>query len=510
MAESMKLMDLLMTLKMDTSEYETQLKHINNQTKQLMKDMSGPVGNLRKQELTEEYSAGVKRANQILKVRSQYKAINELAQQNNLSTAQLSNMFEKYNVTFSKLNGRYKIQNSLTKENLKGTKQLDGIIQNIGKKLKGFDFNKLSAGLGLGMAAGFMQGLIAPALRLMGVFDIIGLGLELLFLPFAEDMLDMALLFVDLVEKIPDWMKRIFGWATGIATVIAGVGSFITLLGLALPGITVTLMGFFKGIAALLGLGTAGTGLFVGFKALFSAFKSGDTEAVSKSIEEITDNVSSIDFKKVFSDLWGSLEGAWGWIEKKWETLMGFFGDIKGFFSKIFDSSQQTELGNRIDDAYKTYLAPYFGDSGILSNLIKGQLKLIGGFITADIPTMMSGVNNLFMAVDGAFTELLSWLGIDLDMELPNWVTSIVKAFADIPRLVWESWKTSWQNYFADPKWKEWTSKIGPQVNPQAVAGMQGVGGMVNSGNITVNVAKMSAEDILRLQKYTNMKQLGN
>ena len=107
--------------------------------------------------------------------------------------------------------------------------------------MRGFRMEMLGVmffGMALTRAIG---GLAGKSIEWMGVMDVLGAALGILFLPLAEKLLDWAIKFMDWVDQLTESQKA---WYSKIALVIAGVGLLITVIGTLGLGIGSLIMAF--------------------------------------------------------------------------------------------------------------------------------------------------------------------------------------------------------------------------------------------------------------------------
>ena len=149
-------------------------------------------------------------------------------------------------------------------------KRFDGIV----KKARG---SMLFLGLSIMFFGQQLQrtaeGLLRPAAELVGIFDIFGVTLELLFLPVMLALLPLFIGLLDVVSSMPDWLKLLIGAFMVFVFVLGGIlataGQLLT-LGAGLAGMDTALIGMPATIATVknaLGGGRLGLigalGLFV-------------------------------------------------------------------------------------------------------------------------------------------------------------------------------------------------------------------------------------------------------
>ena len=102
----------------------------------------------------------------------------------------------------------------------------------------------------------FFKGLLKPAMNLVGIFELWGITLSLLFLPTALKLLDLFLPLMDFLISLPDPIKEIIGnfalLGVGIGGLLFLVGMFTLGLGslaLAWGTITTVVLPFLAGLA---------------------------------------------------------------------------------------------------------------------------------------------------------------------------------------------------------------------------------------------------------------------
>ena len=80
----------------------------------------------------------------------------------------------------------------------------------------------------------FFQGLLQPALDIVGVFDVFTTTLQILFLPVALQILDWALWLMDRVGGLSEFWKKFIGWVA-LGGVILGTALTIASIPLSTP-----------------------------------------------------------------------------------------------------------------------------------------------------------------------------------------------------------------------------------------------------------------------------------
>jgi len=166
-----------------------------------------------------------------------------------------------------------------------------------------------------GMAiTGAFTGLLAPALKLSGVFELISTVLGLFFLPFALALLDVILPLADSMLNMSDETKVLIGW---IAMAAAGFGLFMMVggqlvLGLGgLVGAFLALVGPILGVIGPTGLALAAfAGLDTGlnFVDMLSKAWTFLKEAISAVWKKILENEQ---VKQVLEDLGFDIDNMW-------------------------------------------------------------------------------------------------------------------------------------------------------------------------------------------------------
>ena len=224
---------------------------------------------------------------------------------------------------------------------------------------------------GLGIKRAF-QGLLSPALELVGVFDIFTTTLQILFLPVALMILDWAIWLMDKVANLSDFWKKLIGWFA-IGGVILGTALFLFgMLSLGIAGITMAFSGLISTVSNLFGGGAIG-GLMSAILVLIPGLSG--LGWVSEKLKTIWDSIMDSPFGEKIKGIWekiktkvtevigkiktllaeqgislddmikklglgeGGLGGMWDKLKKKWDDdIKPMLTGLQESFKKITDN----------------------------------------------------------------------------------------------------------------------------------------------------------------------------
>lgn len=259
--------------------------------------------------------------------------------------------------------------------------------------MRGFRMELLSTMFfGMALQRVFM-GLLDPALKAAGVFDLIGAVLEVTFLPIAIVLLEVLLPIADWFINLPDNVKLAIGALVLIIGVAGAVLAAISMLGLGLGGLTLALGG--TGTAA----GAAGGGLLGIIPAI------GGVLAALAPLAPLILGVIA-----VLGLLWLA-----------WQTN---FANIREFFAGVAEA-----IGNILKG---------------LSKVFEGVFDIIIGIVNLDADKVMEGFKKM---ASGIYTIVVEGFGrilyeiiafaVRVVEAIANGIRGAIDWFARLPGFIW-------------------------------------------------------------------------
>ena len=249
---------------------------------------------------------------QFAQQRKQLALRQKLASQIDIDKTKNMGFFEVLMMNFDAWRGMNEAQIGFTKTGGK----TGNIVRNLTHGMRGFRMEMLGVMFfGMGMQRMFM-GLLQPALETAGVFELISLVLELMFLPIALLILELLFPFIEWFINLPEPVRlaagalALFGVILGtalffIGTMALGLGSLIQLFGL-IGSPILAAIGVIGTLISVLGIGFLLTviGLIIASLALlFIAFKENGA-AIMRAIDGVFNVLSDI-----FDDIRGVISG---------------------------------------------------------------------------------------------------------------------------------------------------------------------------------------------------------
>lgn len=95
-------------------------------------------------------------------------------------------------------------------------KEVASNSKNAARALMPFRMELLGVMFGARMVSDAFLGLLRPAFEMVGIFDILGTSLAVLFLPTAEAVLDWVLRFADFIMSLPQPVQQLIGAVVGM------------------------------------------------------------------------------------------------------------------------------------------------------------------------------------------------------------------------------------------------------------------------------------------------------
>ena len=222
--------------------------------------------------------------------------------------------------------------------------------------LRGFRMEMLGVMFfGMGLAR-FFTGLLQPALKLVGLFEIWGAVLGVLFLPIALKLLEVLLPIMDWLIVLPEPVKM----AIGIFVLLAAIFfNMIFLIGMFALGIGSLIQAF--GGMAVIGPFIAGVG------AVISA-SIGLIIAILAIVVAVV-----IGFALAWKENFGKIKG---WVQLMWVGIKQTFKGIVQFFKSIWMIISGLFSGNsdKIIEGFKLM-------GKAIMNILKGVLRFVGGLL---------------------------------------------------------------------------------------------------------------------------------
>ena len=257
----------------------------------------------------------------------------------NKSVEKVNKVYERVTTTTGRLNEK--------------TGEYGDVITKVQQRQRRFQMQWLSI-LFFGMAMNRMfHGLIKTSLEWVGITELMSETMGIIFLPVAEELLNILLPILEWFIEMPDSTKKLIGWIAVFGMVLGGVLSAVGQLALGLAGISWLTAGSSAGSTFLTGLkGKLGGINWGSFLKLAGA---------TISIGLLLDDISKNNFIGSLGDL-GMLVGTLGFGSKAlgkvapWLIVGGFvlkllsedefMASIIAFFIKVAD--QIIALGEKI------------------------------------------------------------------------------------------------------------------------------------------------------------------
>lgn len=244
-----------------------------------------------------------------------------------------------------------------------------------------------------------MTGLLRPAFKVAGVFDVISSTLEVLFLPIALDVLDWVLQMQDKIFGLDEETKNLIGRLALVASALGAVLLIGGQLGLALQSLKIFVMGL-TSVLSVIGLG--GFIALLGAAAAAVGMLTAEGETMSEKWKNFTDDLDEM------------LPELFEWTEKAAGKLVGFlssmFSKISTWFvttdwSKVWDNV--FEVGSKLGSKIKSFMGTAsdkmekatdqqdnkkFWDS--LFEFTDGMTETISDFISSTVNAMSDELND--------------------------------------------------------------------------------------------------------------------
>ena len=303
-------------------------------------------------------------------------------------------------------------------------------IEDITRASRRFKMELLSVMFfGLGIKR-FFQGLLQPALDIVGVFDVFTTTLQILFLPVALQILDWALWLMDRVGGLSDFWKKFIGWVA-LGGVILGTALFLFgMLGLGIAGIVMAFGGLISTVSKLFGGGALG-GLMAALLVIIPGLSG--LGWISEKLKVIWDSIADSPVGQKIREIWDKIKvkvsdvidniknklaeygikvddiikkmglgedgflGIWDKIKKKWDDdIKPMLEGLKESFKKITDNlpSLTTSLNLLVESLKKLGSALEFISKHrvILGILAGGALGSVAGPLGTVVGAVAGGV----------------------------------------------------------------------------------------------------------------------
>ena len=266
----------------------------------------------------------------------------------------------------------------------------------------------------------FFTGLLRPALELTGIFDLMKIALQLLFLPIALVLLDFLIPFVEMILNLSDGTKLLIGkfvligvvlgvFLFVLATVLLGVGGLIlvfgglfTIIDKLIPDIRIMGVNMSSFIEAGIGISLVSTafdflrsiidrvlGTLLGFSFVKQLMeKLGIQIDKSKTPWENLKDIVKTALSKIRAQIGltgGTAEGGFTWLEKKIELVKRIVRLTFKLWEKRMEELGLKDFTKSINDmviAIKQITPPLEIFAAVLEGIAK-SIKTIGPFVKA-------------------------------------------------------------------------------------------------------------------------------
>ena len=290
----------------------------------------------------------------------------------------------------------------------------------------------------------FFKGLLTPAMKMVGVFDILNATLGIVFLPIVLTLLDPLLKLSTFLINLSDKTKMFLGWIA-----VGGVilGGFLFLFGMFGLGIGSLILAF-SSLFRLFGDIGAGLGGFLGGLLDMIPGVDGASDALGglgkfAGILIPLIGTGSLIGKGIawlvskFKEFWQTIKGTGAWAE-----LTGGFGKLGGMFGTIKDSIDeafggiQGKMGNFVDDFLKKWVKKLGGkiEEGetpfkAFKRVILEQIEEIKKAFTGEATEEEGGIVGTIQDMATSFGDL--WEKVK-DIDFTKMADSFVKLAASL------------------------------------------------------------------------------
>src|SRR3990167_292761 len=268
---------------------------------------------------------------------------------------------KKVTSTVEELRGNMrKISTVTEKFNKNGTKT-GTVLKETTKRFQRFRMELLSSMFGAMMIKGAMESLLAPAMQMTGMFDLISTVLSVFFLPTALALLDALIPIMNLFLSAPEWLQLAIGGFVLLVAALASVVYVASAMGLFLDQLFNSFVSIRQVFAPFLQLfAGASLGVILAFIAIIA--------------------VALVGFWLAWKENLGNIKG---WVQVIWQGVKDAFAGIGRVLKGIKD----------------LFVGLFSGDS----------TKMKEGFMT-----IISGIVLLFKGLIGILIGLVVTLGISL------------------------------------------------------------------------------------------------
>ncbi len=281
-----------------------------------------------------------------------------------------------------------------------GGKSANG-LRRLTHGLRGFRMEMLGVMFfGMGLAQ-FFKGLLSPAMKLSGLFEVFTITLQTLFIPIALAMMDFLLPFLKWVMNLSDGTKLLIGklvilgailgtglflfgmFALGIGSVILAMGGLFTIIDKLIPDVKIAGINFSSFIEAGLGITIIST--------LFKTFKGVIGKVLDKILEldiiqdlfdrlglKIDDNMSAWDnLKLAVKTVMDKIKKEFN-LDSEEGIISGLIDDLKTKFGEL-----STEVKNKMEEIGMPDFIDSFKELSDTLIDITPSIKTIADAITA-------------------------------------------------------------------------------------------------------------------------------
>ncbi len=364
-------------------------------------------------------------------------------------------------------------------------KSIGGRIGNTVRKmthgLRGFRMEMLGVMFfGMGIQR-FFLGLIRPALEMVGIFDLLKVTLELLFLPLAIMLIPAFVSLLEKVANMSDETKKMIGIFTlvgmGIGLLLFLVGMFSLGIGsliLVISPLILGLVGITMAMSNVVGGILAGGGI-IGWLIKIFALLGFATMGVSALTEESGNKQISM-WDKIWRFISESIGKVIGFFDTLWERMLDSapviqFLQMMGLTKESIESLKDpiSILQNKFSGIWLRFLAKHPKIQKALEDF---------GFSITEIEEPLDNLGTLFDKIFNKMKEKVGKILDDLPSMLPEKVADFVVKFIDevtneenIEKLVqagWEMGKAVVRGMFR--VWKEMGVQIAEWLYPKVAA----------------------------------------
>jgi hypothetical protein len=251
--------------------------------------------------------------------------------------------------------------------------------------LRGFRMEMLGVMFfGMGLSK-FFSGLLQPALKLVGIFELWSLMLSIVFLPLALALLDPLLKIMDWFINLPEPVKMGIGVFVALAAILFKLLFLVGMFALGLG----SLIQAFGGIAAIKGILT-GVGTIIGTVGGF----------ILAILAVIT--IAIIGFVLAWKENFGKIKG---WVELMWvgikQIFKGFIEWFKGLWmiiSGLFEGNT-----DKIIKGLKLMAKGF-------KNIFVGLLRFVGGLLVTLGLSILRALWGIVKSIGGLIVKAYSYL----------------------------------------------------------------------------------------------------